>query len=125
MIMNGQQTLGIQFVLRKRKDRKQGHVYIRITVDGDRCKFSPHLQLGTKEWSMQMGMMKGKTAIAVHNNQMLDQIKGKLIGIYQNLRIREEFIDAKTIKDCYLGNNEKKNTLLKLIDFHYESQKHI
>jgi len=122
--MNEQQTLGIQFVLRQRKERKQGSVYIRITVDGDRCEFSSHLQLDKKVWDKQIGIMKGKTAIALHNNRMLDQIKGKLIGIYQDLRIREEFIDAKTIRDRYLGNNEKKNTLLKLIDFHYESQKH-
>jgi len=124
--MNESQTFGVQFIVRHRNKKSPlAGIYLRITVNSQRTEISTKLSCPVILWDRHREQIKSSVNFpSTRINQMLEQLKGKIIAIYQDLRIREEHISITTIKNHFLGIQEEGHTLQKLLDYHYQSQAH-
>ncbi|TRX70397.1 site-specific integrase [Carboxylicivirga sp. M1479] len=122
--MINQQTFAILFFYRsKRKSKTSGTIYIRITANGLRSDFTSNLKTLKSEWDPKKGHFKGSSIKAKTNNFMLEQIKTKLMCIYQEIRLEEDFILPAMIQRKFMGTDDKQHSLLSLIAYHYDTQK--
>ncbi|TAJ11150.1 site-specific integrase [Marinilabiliaceae bacterium JC017] len=122
--MNELKTFGVQLIVRHRnKKSPMAGIYLRITVNGRRTEISTKLSCPATQWDGDKERVKsGDNFPFNRTNQMLEQLKGKVISIYQELLIREEHISVTAIKNRFLGIKEEGHTLQKLIDYHYQIQ---
>jgi site-specific recombinase XerD len=94
-----------------------------LVVDKEQTEFCTHIPASKNAWSKANGLFKGNSVKARADNQMLEQLKGRLIAIYQDLRIRGEHITPAIIRNTYLGVEEEQHTLKSLISYHAETNK--
>jgi len=124
--MNDSQTFGVQLIARRQNKEDQiVTIFLRITVNSQRSEISTKLSCPVNLWDGKRECVKTSPTIPTSRiNNMLEQLKGKIIAIYQDLVIREELISLAAIKNRFLGIKEQGHTLQKLIDYHYQSQEH-
>lgn len=123
--MNESQTFGVQLIARRQnKKAPTATIFVRITINSQRTEISTKLSCPFNLWDGKREMVKSSTSFpSARTNQMLEQLKGKIIAIYQDLRIREEHISITAIKNHFLGIKEKGHTLQKLMEYHLNTQK--
>jgi len=123
-IMNYAQSFGVQFIVRhKSKKNQMAGIYLRLTVNGQRQEISTKLFCPVHLWDKTKEKVKAdKDYPYRETNAHIDQSKAKIISIYQDLRFQEELITANTIKNRFLGIKEKGHTLLKLMEYHLNTQ---
>ncbi len=80
-------TFRILFFARWELEKENGMVSLsaRVTIDGERVKFSLKAEVSAKLWDPKAGKAKGQTKEAVQLNRYLDSIKGQLIQRYHSL----------------------------------------
>ena len=123
--MNNTQTFGLLFVVRhKSKKSVNAGIYMRITVNGRKTEISTKLKCPVSLWDPSKERVIADNKFDYRTvNRMLDHIRTKVQSIYQDLRIKEELITPDIIKNIFCGNKEEGRTLLRLIDYHYNTQK--
>lgn len=118
------QTFGVQFVVRhKSKKSQRAGIYMRLIVNGQRIEISTKLFCPVHLWDKTKERVKAdkdfsNKAVNVH----IEQIRAKVMSIYQELRMDNKPISVQTIKNHYLGIKDQGHTLQKLLDYHWESQ---
>ena len=74
-------TFRILFLARWELQKEDGRVPLcaRITIDGERVKFSLKSDVAGNLWDPKSGRAKGQTKEALQLNRYLDSIKGQMI----------------------------------------------
>ena len=123
--MNNTQTFGVRFIMRhKSKKSEMAGIYMRITINKQKTEVSTKLQCPVSLWNPSKERVIADRKFNHRPiNRMLDDIRTKVQSIYQDLRIKEELITPEIIKNKFCGNKEEGRTLLRLIDYHYTTQK--
>ncbi len=88
----------------------------RITIDGEKVKFSLKSEVSSAIWDPKSGRGKGQTKEALQFNRYLDSIKGQMIMHYHSLSEANEVVTASMVRDAFLGTNIKSNTLLAVFE---------
>ena len=111
-------TFRILFYARWEKKKENGRVPLqtRVTLDGDKVKFSLKTDVSPDIWDPKAGRATGQTKEALQLNRYLDSIKGQLITHYHRLAEANEVVTAHMIKDAFLGTDVKTNTLLAVFE---------
>ena len=111
-------TFRILFLARWELKKENGKVPLcaRITIDGEKVKFSLKSEVSSSIWDPKSGRAKGQTKEALQLNRYLDSIKGQIITHHHNLSEVNEVVTATMVRDAFLGTNIKSNTLLKVFE---------
>ena len=89
----------------------QGVLYTRITYNGKRTEFSTSRKINLRLWSSKSGKAKGTSEESRAVNRFLDSIRASLYEIHDRLLRESRRISATTIKEIYLGKEEKQYML--------------
>ena len=81
-------TFSIHFWLKRKAERKDGksHVYVRITVNGQRAELSLQEYVRTDCWCSETGRIKSRVSGAQIMNDNLSQVQSDLIVCKKNLK---------------------------------------
>lgn len=111
-------TFRILFLARWELKKENGKVPLcaRITIDGEKVKFSLKSEVSSSIWDPKSGRAKGLTKEALQLNRYLDSIKGQMITHYHSLSEANEIVTASMVRDAFLGTNIKSNTLLTVFE---------
>ena len=111
-------TFRILFLARWELKKENGKVPLcaRITIDGERVKFSLKSEVTAKIWDPKSGRATGQTKKALQLNRYLDSIKGQMIMHYHSLSEANEVVTTAMMRDAFLGTNIKSNTLLTVFE---------
>ncbi len=88
----------------------------RITVNGQVAQFSCKLTIALSLWDAKGNRAKGKGDEAQKINHALDKIKARIIGHYNQIRERENFVTAEMVRNAYQGVGNEYETLLRAFD---------
>ena len=111
-------TFRILFFARweKKKENRKVPLLARITLDGEKVKFSLKTDISPDIWEPKAGKAIGHSKEAIQLNMYLDSIKGRLISHYHRLVEANEVVTAAMIKDAFLGYDIRTNTLLGIFE---------
>ncbi len=116
---NTTNTFGVIFYLKKYKTNYGlAPIYARITVDGKRADISVKRSIEQENWNGFKGMAKGSREEIRSLNAFLEQVRSGIVSCYQEMMLQKKFVTAEAIKNKFIGNDEKKHTLCKLIEYH-------
>jgi len=117
-------TFGIQFIARMNKMKNnQAPIYIRITVDARRIEILLKRWIDPNDWNNEKGLARGSREEVKSLNHFLEEVKARLIECYQDLQIQKQLITAETIKNKFLGSDQKEYSLSKLMEYHNTNMK--
>lgn len=113
-------TFSVLFYLKKGRETANGEVMImtRITVNGEVCQFSTKQKVDPKNWSTQHKRAVGRSAKDRQINNLLEEIRGNLFRVYQELQLKDNYVTAEKVRNAFLGNNTDCTTLLQLFRKH-------
>ena len=92
---------------------KLASVLLRITVKGQRAEISIKRRVSPERWEAKENRVKGNKEDAREINCLIENLILKINKIYSRLIESDEIVTASRIKQIFLGNDEKKQTLLK------------
>ena len=105
--MNEKQTFGIQFVVRKNKEKETSlTIFARITINGIVSEISLKQNISSKDWNPVAEMGKGRRAEIKELNQFLDQVRTRLNNIYRELMVKGDLPTVIMVKNHFLGIEE-------------------
>ncbi|TPG37765.1 site-specific integrase [Flavobacterium pectinovorum] len=119
-------TFGVLFYLKTQKTTIQGSAPIcaRVTVNGKRTEISVKRSVKAAEWDERKGMAKGNRKEITELNIFLNQFKAKIINTYQQMLLNDAAIDGPAIRDRVMGTDNTTPTLMALMEYHNEQQRH-
>ena len=113
-------TFKLLFYMKKNELKKNGNapimVMVRITIDGTAKTLGTKLEIDPNNWDLKYGRVEGKSAKALSINQKLDNIRGRIDTIYEDLLKREGFATAQKIKLSFLGVGVMDDGLLRVFN---------
>ncbi|OJU75660.1 MAG: integrase, partial [Bacteroidetes bacterium 47-18] len=106
------------FYLKKNELKKNGNapVMARITIDGTPKTFGTKLEINPNSWDLKHGRVQGKSATALSINQKLDNIRGRIDKIYEDMLKHEGFATAQKVKLSFLGVGVMDDAILKVFN---------
>lgn len=93
-------------------------IYCRVTVNGKRAEISLKRSIEPERWIAAAGMVKGKSEEARTINSFLDMAKSDIFKHYNHMISIGKFITADTLKNNYLGLEEKEHSLIETYEYH-------
>jgi len=111
-------TFKLLFYLKKNEPKKNGNAPImaRITIDGTPKTFGTKLEINADNWDLKFGRVLGKSTEAVRINKKLDNIRGRIDTIYENMLKHEGFATAQKVKLSFLGVGVMDDAILKVFN---------
>lgn len=111
-------TFSTIFYLKRQVVKNDGSSPImgRITIDGTQTQFSCKLTIDAKMWDAKTGRATGRSTAALETNRMLDKIRVKINGHYQEIMDRDNYVTAEKVKNAFLGLEYRQYTLLKVFE---------
>ncbi len=105
MVQTKKSTFKLLFYLKKNELKKNGNapVMARITIDGAAKTLGTKLEINPKNWDLKYGRVEGKSATALSINQKLDNIRGRIDTIYEDMLKHEGFATPQKVKLSFLG----------------------
>ena len=100
-------------------------LYARITINGNRIKFSLKRKFTTSLWNPKISRLKGSSMEARQINIYLDQVLIEINDAYRQLLKEKKLITPHTVKARYLGEDEINKTLLQLSAYHNTNRKSV
>ncbi|MDH6357814.1 site-specific integrase [Parabacteroides sp. PF5-9] len=102
-------TFKILFVVKASRVAKDGKspVYLRVTINGQRCETSISLKVDFKKWNTIAEKVIGDDRGDQEINFRLDTIRMRIMQIYREMEFDRKEITAHKIIDQYLGRNDK------------------
>ncbi len=126
IVMTTNQTFAITFIARvDRKEKANCSIYARINVNGKRAEFSVVKSVPIEAWNPTKERIDSKYKDFRKSNAYIEQVRAKIVNIYRELILKEEFISPVIIKNYYFGNTDDGKTLIELFDYHNTSQVNI
>ena len=110
-------TFKILFYL-KRQAEQNGKAPImgRITINGTISQFSCKLSISPKLWDTKANKATGKSVVAQHINEKLENIKTNIGKQYQRICDRDSYVTAEKVKNAWLGFGDGYQLLLQTFD---------
>lgn len=111
-------TFKLLFYLKKNEPKKNGNAPImaRITIDGVAKTLGTKLEINADNWDLKFGRVLGKSAHALSINQKLDNIRGRIDQIYEDMLKYEGFATAQKVKLTFLGVGVMDDAILKVFN---------
>lgn len=111
-------TFKLLFYLKKNELKKNGNAPImaRITIDGTPKTFGTKLEINPNNWDLKHGRVQGKSAQALSINKKLDNIRGRIDKIYEDMLKHEGFATAQKVKLSFLGVGVMDDAILKVFN---------
>lgn len=111
-------TFKLLFYLKKNELKKNGNAPImaRITIDGTPKTFGTKLEIDPNNWDLIHGRVQGKSAQALSINKKLDNIRGRIDKIYEDMLKHEGFATAQKVKLSFLGVGVMDDAILKVFN---------
>lgn len=107
------------FYMKKAKNKPEfSTIYLRITVKGRRSEISTGQTILTSLWCPESGKLKGNGQQAKAINSLLDNYKLKVFSIYNELIFANKEVTAETLKNRFLGIDEKAITIVEVFKDH-------
>ncbi len=120
--MTPHHSFGTHFVIRKsRQDEKYSIVYARISVNGRRAELSLKQKIKPAQWDSGKGKPKGSTPEIKRLALFLDQVKAKLLGIFQQLVLKGEPVSVSLVKSHFTGTAMQHQTFAQLFALHLQN----
>ena len=115
-------TFSTIFYLKRQAVKADGTSPImgRVTIDGTQTQFSCKLTIDAKIWDAKTGRATGRSTVALETNRMLDKIRVKINGHYQEIMDRDNYVTAEKVKNAFLGLEHRQYTLLKVFERYNE-----
>lgn len=113
-------TINVIFYPKRKvvKEPKKSIIYARITLDGKRAEFSTGKQIELARWDADNCRVRGKGPEILVLNRFFDTLKTKCVSIYDELVRNEEYVDADTVKNIFLGKGQKQYMILEIFQDH-------
>lgn len=113
-------TISLLFSLRKPKNYQSGEmpIYLRMTVDGQRTELAVSRKCDPERWDAVTGRAIGSKADSKTLNAYLDNIQFKIFEHHRKMSEADETITAETLKNRFIGKEEKARTLLAVFKDH-------
>jgi len=113
-------TFGLLFYLKKNKASASGTlpIYLRITIDGKRTEISTKRTIEIKKWSIEANKAIGRTEDIRELNAYLDSLVSKVYQCQRDLIQDNKEVTTETLKNKFLGIEEKQVTLINLFKDH-------
>ena len=120
-------TFKLLFYLKKNEPKKNGHAPImaRITIDGVAKTLGTKLEINADNWDLKFGRVLGKSTQALSINQKLDNIRGRIDKIYEDMLKHEGFATAQKVKLSFLGVGVMDDAILKVFNDQNEEFKRL
>lgn len=107
------------FYTKKSKNKSEfSTIYLRITIKGRRSEISTKQTVLTSLWCSESGKLKGNSQQAKAINSLLDNYKLKVFSSYNELIFANKEVTAETLKNKFLGIDEKAITLVEVFKEH-------
>ena len=107
------------FYTKKSKNKSEfSTIYLRITIKGRRSEISTKQTIPTASWCSKSGKLKGNGQQAKAINSLLDNYKLKVFSSYNELIFANKEVTAETLKNKFLGIDEKAITLVEVFKEH-------
>jgi site-specific recombinase XerD len=118
-------TFKVLFFLKRDKQKSNGLIplFCRITVDGQEVRFGMKCDVNPKFWDVKTGKASGRTTEAVKVNSLIENTKAAIYKIYRELQERDNYVTAEKVRNVFLGEETKQQTLLELFDKHNKERK--
>ncbi len=115
-------TFKVLFYVKRTKALKDGTlpIYARITINGQRTEFSIQRSVDKNLWDAKKGCARGYTKHANNLNSNLDLVKSLLQEHKMDLTERGKDVTTISLKNAYLGVEEKVRTILQVFQDHNE-----
>ncbi|HBT11155.1 site-specific integrase [Leeuwenhoekiella sp.] len=101
-----------------RAENEEAIIYARITVNGKRANISLKRKVPVESWDSSKGLVRGSKPFAKSLNKYLDQIRSLIYQSYEDLLNEGNLITASAIKNKFLGEDKRNNTLSELFEYH-------
>lgn len=113
-------TFGLLFYLKKSKANASGKlpIYLRITIDGKRTEISTKRTIEIEKWSVEANKVIGRTEDVRELNAYLDSLISRVYQSHRDLIQDNKEVTAETLKNKFLGVEEKQVTLITLFKDH-------
>ena len=113
-------TFGLLFYLKKSKANASGKlpIYLRITIDGKRTEISTKRTIEIEKWSVEANKAIGRTEDVRELNAYLDSLISRVYQSHRDLIQDNKEVTAETLKNKFLGVEEKQVTLITLFKEH-------
>lgn len=113
-------NINLLFYLKKRSNYKSGPVaiYLRFTVEGQRAEASTGKTCEPLRWNAQAGRAHGTKEDVRILNAYLDKLEAKAQELHNLMIINQDFITAETLKNRFIGKQEKVRSLVSVFDDH-------
>ena len=107
------------FYTKKSKNKSEfSTIYLRITIKGRRSEISTKQTVLTSLWCSESGKLKGNGQQAKAINSLLDNYKLKVFSSYNELIFANKEVTAETLKNKFLGIDEKAITIVEVFKDH-------
>lgn len=117
--MKSQNTFSILFWINASRTKDGiAKIYARVTVNQKRANISLKHNIHIDKWDANKKRIKGTDIKARQVNSYLDQTYTRLFQIYQDLTYQDVLVTAKIVKARFLGDDQKSQSLLDLIEYH-------
>lgn len=97
----------------------------RITIDGVAKTLGTKLEINADNWDLKFGRVLGKSTQALSINQKLDNIRGRIDKIYEDMLKHEGFATAQKVKLSFLGVGVMDDAILKVFNDQNEEFKRL
>jgi site-specific recombinase XerD len=118
-------TISLLFSLRKPKNYQSGEmpIYLRITVDGQRTEVAVSRKCDPERWDAVSGRPIGSKADSRTLNAYLNDVQFKILELHRKMSQADETLTAETIKNRFVGKEEKSRTLLAVFEDHNQKMR--
>jgi len=122
--MNSVNTFGVSFFIRRnRESNGTVPVFLKITVNGKRIDISAKQRVQISNWDSVRGFGKGQSTEVKKMNTYLEQLRGKVVENYHELKLQKKPFTVEDVRNKFLGVEEHQHTLMSLFDYHNETEK--
>ncbi len=116
-------TFDYLFTLRKPKNYVNGTVkiYLRITIDGQRCETATAQFADPELWDIKAGRVKGKSEEARSINSYLDILQAKLYESHAELLQANIPITAVLLRNKFNGKDDRSRKLIEIVTAYHKN----
>jgi hypothetical protein len=117
--MKSTNTFGVHFIVRQLPSGNC-YIYARIAVNKSRSELALKQSISKDDWNTAKGIAKPKNEKLKQINSHLEEVRGKLVRHYQQLRLGDDLITAEAVKNAFLGDGkeQEQHSLLWLVSLH-------
>jgi len=109
-------NLSVLFYLRKSKakGKSEAPIYMRITLNGNRVDLATHHFTLAEKWDSKHGYVKGPKEETRITNSALENLRSKVLKIYNQLEGAGKPVNAEAIRNNLTGKSKNRRALVEV-----------